>query len=413
MQGRDSLPSAGSRPSQKRHRPRVGQQRIADQRLVRNLFDSAPSTLLIGTLVAGVVFFAVSRTTGNDNIVWWLVTITVITATRLASLGTLKRRLGQSQVRSTGYAYAATAFLAGISWALIAGFDDPTHAVGTRLMILVTLVAMPVASLSSNAIYLPVFYAFSLPIFIALYVWAWSAIPDMAFEFTLLAASYTGLVLIMANRYNQNLKRSLVRDIENEALLHEVNTMNGELQRMAYQDPLTGLSNRRFFEETTIRLLQRRRDGEQLALMLIDLDKFKWINDNLGHAAGDATLVELSRRIEDNSRISEIVTQTQMGAARIGGDEFVVLYRLGAETAIEPMATRILDALTAPMEIGGKPYSPGVSIGIALAPKHAEKLDALLSAADNAMYAAKSAGGSRYVIADEHSARTADDRTNM
>ena len=93
----------------------------------------------------------------------------------------------------------------------------------------------------------------------------------MAAEFSLLAAAYGALVAVMANRYNRNLKRSLLRDIENEMLLHEVHAMNDELQRMAYQDPLTGLSNRRhalqqlktLWEEST-------RSGNPLSVMMID-----------------------------------------------------------------------------------------------------------------------------------------------
>ena len=392
---------------------RAGVQRIVQQRLIRHLFESARSTLLIGLLVACVVFYAVWRTTGSSHIALWLVGVVVVTVLRLMSLSVLQRRLGDREARVIGYAYAATAFVAGSTWAAIALFDSPSHPVGARLMILLTLVSMPVASLSSNATHLPAYYAFTLPIFTSMFYWAWTLIPEMAFEFTLLALSYIALVSIMANRYNQNLKRSLIREIENEMLLHEVNSMNEELHRLAYQDPLTGLSNRRSFEESTNLLIRRRRNTDQLALMLIDLDKFKSINDTLGHAAGDAVLIELSRRIAHNSRISEVVAQTQMDAARIGGDEFIVVYRLDASIPVEPLATRILEALMAPMAFGNEMCNPCVSIGIAIAPTHANELESLLRAADAAMYAAKSAGGGRFVIAptagDAHRAAEAAD----
>ena len=396
--------SADRAPSDRADR-RDGVLRIVTQRQIRHLIESAGPTLLFGMLVACVVFFAVWRTTGSDTIALWLSGIVVVTAVRLLALGPLKHYLGDSDAaRSAGHIYALSAFLAGLAWAWIAAFDDPSLPVGARLMVLVTLVAMPVASLSSNAIYLPVFYAFSLPVFVAMFWWSWQLIPEMAAEFSLLAAAYGALVAVMANRYNRNLKRSLLRDIENEMLLHEVHAMNDELQRMAYQDPLTGLSNRRSFEETTTQLLQRRRANDRLALMLIDMDKFKAINDNHGHAAGDAALIELSRRIERNSRISEVVAQTQVGAARIGGDEFIVVYRLDSETAIEPLATRILDALMVPMTFENEKFQPGVSIGIAISPTHANDLEGSLRAADSAMYVAKSNGGGRYVVADGDSA---------
>jgi len=118
-----------------------------------------------------------------------------------------------------------------------------------------------------------------------------------------------------------------------------------------------------------------------------------------GHAAGDQALVTLSRRIDAKSRLSEIVAHSQVGAARLGGDEFIVLYRLAPDANIDALAARILEAATAPMQLGGQQYLPGISMGIALAPSHARDLDGLLRLADGAMYRAKSRGGRSYVIA--------------
>lgn len=378
--------------------------RIIKRRLIHSLFDNATATLTIGLLVACLVFYGVWRTTGSDAIALWLLTIAVITVLRLLLIPVLRRRLDSTHVKTTGMVYAAGAFIAGVGWAALVLFDDPGYPVGTRLMILITIIGMPVASVSSNGIYRPVYFAFAAPVFASLFYWAWWKAAEMAFEFTLFALLYVVLISVMALRFHQNLRRSLMRDIENELLLHEVNTMNNELQRMAYKDSLTGLSNRRSFEETTAELLARRRKGDTLALMLIDMDDFKTINDTLGHAAGDAALVELSRRIEDNSRLREMVTHTQMGAARIGGDEFIALYRLDAGSTIEPVAARILDALMKPMVFEGERYQPGVSIGIALSPHNGDSVDELLRAADRAMYQAKAAGGGRFLLAPKEPA---------
>lgn len=373
--------------------------RIVDRRLIHSLFLNATSTLIIGMLIAGVIFLALLRATGDTSVGWWALFVATLSALRLLLLPMLKRRLDSVHVTTIGWIYAATALIGGLSWAALAAFDSPDHPIGARLIILVTIVGLPVGSLSSNASYRPVYFAFSAPLFVALFYWAWVKSPEMAFEFTLFALLYMVLISVMANRFHQNLRRSLMRDIENELLLHEVNSMNNELHRMAYKDSLTGLSNRRSFEETTTTLLERMREGDTLALMLIDVDNFKWINDTLGHAAGDAALIELSRRIEDNSRLREMIAHTQMGAARIGGDEFIAIYRLDADSSIEPVAARILDALTAPIEFEQQGYVPGVSIGVALAPLHGRDIDSLLRAADHAMYGAKKAGGGRYVVA--------------
>lgn len=371
-----------------------------EQRLIRDVLDNATATLVMGILIAVLVAFTLWRASGQAAMGYWLAVLVGISVIRLALIPHFKRRLGPRDAHRTGALYALSALAGGVSWAMIVAFDGADLDLGSRLMILITIVGMPVASLASNAIHRPVYLAFAAPIFMALFYWTWRHAPSHSVEFTVMAATYTGLVLLMAERYNASLQRSLLRDIENERLLYELNTVNDELHRMAYKDPLTGLANRRGFEETTSALLQRLRPGDAMVLMLIDMDDFKRINDSFGHAAGDAVLVELSRRIEDNSRLTEMVAQTAMGAARIGGDEFIVVYRFAADSPVEPLAKRILDALTRPMTFDSQNFHPGVSIGIAVAPTHATDLDGLLRAADRAMYQAKHAGGGRFVIAE-------------
>lgn len=373
--------------------------RIVDRRLVSGLLENARSALFVSILGACVLYFAIWRTTGSDSVAYWLWAVMAVATVRLVSLPWLKHRLDSSHTQRVGTLYAASALIGGLSWALVAIYDTAMLPMGTQLVVLIALVSIPVASVSSNAIYRPAFYLFATPIWAAMFYWIWRLVPDLKFELSALAAIYTGLVLMMANRYHQTLKRSLRRDIENERLLREVNTMNTELQRLAFQDSLTGLSNRRSFEASATELLHRRREGEILALMLIDMDNFKWINDNLGHAVGDAALVELSRRIDQNSRLNEVVANSHLGAARIGGDEFIVIYRLHSVADIGPLASRILEALVQPMTFIESDYCPGVSIGIALAPVHGNHLDSLLRAADGAMYRAKDAGGRRYTVA--------------
>ncbi len=374
-------------------------EQMVQQRLVRQMLASVQSTLVAGLVVSYAVAFAVYRTIQSEYVFLWIAAMTALTFGRIGYIRFLRKKQNTSSPECVGRQYALTSLVAGSAWTSIILLDHPNHPIATRLLILITLLAMPVASLSSNAMYRPVFYAFSVPIFAGMLAWSWWFSPEVNIEFVLISTGYIGLVAVMANRYNENLKRSIQRDIENERLLHEVSSMNAELQRLAYEDPLTGLSNRRSFEESATELLQRLRGGDVIALMLIDMDNFKWINDSLGHAAGDEALVTLSRRIDENSRLTEMIAHTQMGAARIGGDEFIVLYRIATESEVEPLAKRILDAVTAPMSFDGIDYEPSVSIGIALAPTHAMTLDELLKHADTAMYQAKSRGGHCYVVA--------------
>ena len=133
-----------------------------------------------------------------------------------------------------------------------------------------------------------------------------------------------------------------------------------------------------------------RREKESLALLFIDLDRFKEVNDEFGHAVGDRLLVEVSRRINGCVRSSDTV-------ARLGGDEFtVVLAGLGNTSRIETVARNIKNVLAQPFHFGEVEASISGSIGIAIYPVGASDIDELINKADEAMYAAKNSGGNRF-----------------
>ncbi len=150
-----------------------------------------------------------------------------------------------------------------------------------------------------------------------------------------------------------------------------------------------------------IKLSLRRR--ECFALMFIDIDEFKSLNDNGGHSIGDKTLIEIARRLASTLRNVDTV-------ARIGGDEFTVILP-GAETPedAEQVARKLHSALSdTPIELDNalSPYHVSASIGIALYPDHGETVDELLSAADDAMYAAKKSGRNTFRFATNNHSRT-------
>jgi diguanylate cyclase (GGDEF)-like protein len=156
----------------------------------------------------------------------------------------------------------------------------------------------------------------------------------------------------------------------------------------ATHDLLTGLPNRRFFlDQTQIGLDAARRSGRQSAVILIDLDGFKDINDRLGHHWGDLALQEVAGRLLAAKAPSDMV-------ARLGGDEFAILLR-EVDTADDAIyvAEQFVAAVTRPMEVGGLPLAVGGSFGVALFPLHGEELTKLLHNADMAMYEAKQHGG--------------------
>ena len=158
------------------------------------------------------------------------------------------------------------------------------------------------------------------------------------------------------------------------------------LERLARIDPLTGVANRRQFDEQLSAALARaRRQNEGVALLAIDVDHFKAINDNHGHPAGDAVLVEVAGRLLSCVRAGDLV-------ARLGGDEFMVLLANPAPDSAESIARHVLAAMREPVELGAHMKLPiGTSIGIACASSAVEK-QALLSMVDRALYRAKAAG---------------------
>jgi diguanylate cyclase (GGDEF)-like protein len=167
-----------------------------------------------------------------------------------------------------------------------------------------------------------------------------------------------------------------------------------ELRRLATTDALTGLANRVQFQSAlALELRQARLAKQPVALLYLDLDGFKAVNDRLGHGAGDAVLGEVARRLVPQLRAGETL-------ARLGGDEFGIVMRGGADaTAAVALAERLADALHAPVELaGGERARIGVSVGIAVADAAATEGAALLEQADHALHRAKAQAGRRWHV---------------
>lgn len=156
---------------------------------------------------------------------------------------------------------------------------------------------------------------------------------------------------------------------------------------LAHHDPLTGISNRTVFTRELERAAgSLARDKRGFGVILVDLDDFKTVNDTLGHAAGDALLVEAATRLRNLVRRSDVI-------ARLGGDEFAILLPdTGARREIEGLASRILGEIASIQRIEGAAVSVGASIGVALAPDDAVDTEELLRCADLALYRAKQSG---------------------
>lgn len=186
----------------------------------------------------------------------------------------------------------------------------------------------------------------------------------------------------------------VVRDITEEKAWAQ------QMHQLAHHDVLTGLPNRLLFEDRLGNALERaRRNATRVALVFIDLNGFKAINDAHGHAAGDQVLVATAQRLKDALRESDSV-------ARIGGDEFVVIVEgLALNDSLEEEAKgigeKIFAALAAPLNLANCPQHIGASLGIAVFPDHTPSLDRLIHIADLAMYEAKRGGENQYRLGND------------
>jgi diguanylate cyclase (GGDEF)-like protein/PAS domain S-box-containing protein len=197
---------------------------------------------------------------------------------------------------------------------------------------------------------------------------------------------------------------SLVQDVTSRK------NNEAKINQLARYDPLTGLSNRSLFREQLEELLARQRqDGTPFAVFMLDLDRFKQVNDAHGHHIGDALLKAVAKRIRESVRENDV-------AARLGGDEFAVIAPGGRDdlqSRTQVLAERLVQVLSTPFDIEGRQVNIGCSIGIALLPAHGEHGDQLLRSADLALYKAKSSGRKRFCFYSEDLKVEADRRNEL
>ena len=178
---------------------------------------------------------------------------------------------------------------------------------------------------------------------------------------------------------------------EQVRMREELRRSEREISFLAYHDPLTGLANRLGFKARLDRVLAKATETQtRCAVMLIDLDRFKHVNDTLGHDVGDKLLAEVARRIRSVMRESDIV-------ARLGGDEFVVVVSgIKEDTPLDGIVTNVFDQLRGNVDLSGRIIYTSASVGVAVSPQDGTDGSTLLQHADLAMYAAKYQGGDSF-----------------
>lgn len=191
------------------------------------------------------------------------------------------------------------------------------------------------------------------------------------------------------------LPRAILQALERHRAVSELRASNEAFREKAYRDPLTGLFNREYFLETLGQdVAIARRYGQTMALLFMDLDNFKEVNDTLGHQAGDRLLTRTASLLRATVRESDSL-------CRYAGDEFIVLLREVADPQHAlTVANKILRGLRKPVGVGSRAVTPGGSIGIAVFPDDGDTVAALMRNADSAMYAAKEKGNAALFYAE-------------
>jgi diguanylate cyclase (GGDEF)-like protein len=205
-----------------------------------------------------------------------------------------------------------------------------------------------------------------------------------------------GMVLEVRNMHLPD--GGLVRTFSDITARHQAEE---RIRHLALHDELTELANRAAFRERIEHCFQKaHRHGECFALLIFDMDRFKTINDRMGHLAGDGVLREIGRRLKACVRDVDL-------AARLGGDEFAIVQSdIRSVEDVADLAQRILDKMREPFDIGDATIGISVSIGIALAPRHASHIKDLAAAADAALYRAKHGGGDGFCFHEDRALRT-------
>lgn len=199
----------------------------------------------------------------------------------------------------------------------------------------------------------------------------------------MIVIGFGGLLVILAGLMSYALKKFSAKE--------------SYLRRLATTDILTGLPNRRSFHQLLAKAtaMANKSPEHAFALFFIDLDNFKYINDSMGHSAGDALLIQAAQALQTSIR-------KPVQVCRLGGDEFtVIVHDLDTDAAAQAIGARILNALAEPFTIQGGEVLTKASIGVVLAPKHAEKPEDVMKFADTAMYRAKKNGKGCCVVYDE------------
>ena len=378
------------------------------------LVSEAPVAIITSSIISVLlIIFLLGDVIDKTMLSSWVVLIVIVAILRMFLVRKIVRALTQNKLSLNQYklkryetVYGLGAFLNGCLLGGLGILIDANWPLGIQFIIPFVLAGLSAAAVSSNSSSLPSYYGFIFPALLPLSYGLFAI--DFKFA-SALVLLYLILMVVTSKRFNTTLVNNIRLRFENETLIDELKTSNQTqadlivekqeqhkmLERMAHYDILTNLPNRVLLADRLSQaMVQCQRRRQSLAVVFLDLDSFKAVNDTYGHDVGDKMLITLSSRMKDALREGDTLS-------RIGGDEFVaVLTDLAKVKDCQPVLERLLKAAAIPVTVGDAVMQVSASIGVTLYPQDGVDADQLMRHADQAMYVAKQAGKNRYHLFD-------------
>lgn len=381
-----------------------------DEALFHRLMSSAHIPL-IGSALGGLLITISQLDSDHRDLFFaWVLLVYVVIALRWWLTHRCKSKLSKHGFNPRlAHKYCLTLALSGLAWGAL-GFLITDAPPMTVIIVITAIQAMVMGGVVTMASCIPAFFAFSLPAMLPTVVIfaTGNSMPNAIMA--IFSVIFYLLMIGVTYRFNQSLRQAQRISFENEDLIgslkeayHKISAQNLELNHVAHHDILTGLPNRKLL---AVRMQQAMEIAElkktTTAILYLDLDGFKAINDQLGHEAGDMALIEVSRRLGKVIRGSDTL-------ARVGGDEFVIVLsdlQGHAIASVEMVANKCLMVFEQMFMIQSCECQLGASIGLAIC-KEGDSIEQLLSVADKAMYQAKLLGCGQLYWAGSPTLKTA------
>lgn len=423
------------------------------QNQVNILFKASISGGLSNIFAAWMIFVLVYGTPYMDNALLLGMTVTGLTILRTIITGTYLKKQSLSLNASLA-SYTILTFSVGLVWAIFEYTQGSHNQEEIRNIVFLFNFGLIAGSIAILSVWLPAFLVYVIPQAVAIFLVFLNLDYKNNYFIALTFLIFVAVMISTSYKINRRRKKEIELTHNNEVLIHDLNNEIGmreraqleieqsklqleqkvkertrelsdtnihlenviskkeeaerNLQHLAYHDELTGLPNKNLLVDRISQSIKiSSRDNRQMAILFLDLDRFKNINDSLGHIIGDKLLQEVAARLHKTLRQHDTVS-------RNGGDEFViVLEKLKSYNEAIYVAKKVINSLTAPFDIHAHKIHIGASIGISVFPTDGDTPLILLRNADTAMYRAKQAGGNQLQFYDPSMSNQLRDRLEL